>query len=97
MIKPAFIILLSLWALALAPGATAQVAGLEPLKPQVGDVLTIIYNPKVSGAKLTLDEDIYAIGQIYFPERKSVVFKMRKAGEVYQHEFILLFIESWGS
>src|SRR5262245_23130105 len=87
MIKPAFIIFLSLWALALAPAAVAQVASLTPLKPQVGDVLTITYNPKASGAKLTSDEDVYAIGQIYFPERKPVVFKMRKVGEAYQREF----------
>jgi peroxiredoxin len=87
MIKPAFITLLSLWALALTPGVIAQVAGMTPPKPQAGDVLTIAYNPKAPGAKLTLDEDVYAIGQIHFPERKSVVFKMRKVGEVYQHEF----------
>jgi hypothetical protein len=87
MIKPAFITLLSLLSLALTPGVIAQVAGMTPPKPQAGDVLTIAYNPKAPGAKLTLDEDVYAIGQIHFPERKSVVFKMRKVGEVYQHEF----------
>jgi hypothetical protein len=75
----ALIIILLLWA--LAPAAVAQVASLTPLKPQVEDVLMITYNPKASGAKLTLDEDVYAIGQIYFPERKRVVFKMRKVGE----------------
>lgn len=87
MIKPTFITSLSLWALALAPGAIAQVASLTPLEPQTGEMLTITYNPKAPGAKLTLGEDVYAIGQIYFPERKPVVFKMRKVGEVYQHEF----------
>jgi len=85
MIKTAFITLLSLCA--LAQGAVAQIAGLTPVKPRAGGVLTITYNPKAPGAKLTLDEDVYAIGQIYFPERKPVVFKMRKVGEVYQHEF----------
>ena len=85
MIKTAFITFLSLCA--FAPGAAAQIAGLTPLEPRAGEVLTITYNPKAPGAKLTLDEDVYAIGQIYFPERKPVVFKMRKVGEVYQHEF----------
>ena len=87
MIKPTFILLLSLWALALAPVAMAQVVSLAPLKPQVGEMLTITYNPKASGAKLTADEDVYAIGQIYFPERKSIVFKMGKVGDAYQREF----------
>ncbi len=85
MIKAAFITFLSLCA--FAPGAAAQIAGLTPLEPRAGEVLTITYNPKAPGAKLTLDEDVYAIGQIYFPERKPVVFKMRKVGEVYQYEF----------
>src|SRR5262245_33952320 len=85
MIKTAFITFLSLCA--LATGAMAQIAGLTPLKPRAGEVLTITYNPKAPGAKLTLDEDVYAIGQTYFPERKPVVFKMRRVGEEYQHEF----------
>src|SRR5215813_13613456 len=89
MTKLTFITFLLFWALALALGAMAQVVSLAPLKPQVGDVLTITYNPKAPGAKLTLDEDVYAIGQIYFPERKPVVFKMRKVGEAYQREFIV--------
>src|SRR5262245_15521913 len=85
----ALIIILSLWALSLAPEAVAQIASLTPLKPQVGNVLTITYNPKASGAKLSLDEEVYAIGQIYFPERKPVVIKMRKVGEAYQREFVV--------
>jgi peroxiredoxin len=87
MIKTAFVTFLSLCA--FAPGAAAQIAGLTPLEPRAGEVLTITYNPKATGAKLTLDEDVYAIGQTYFPERKPVVFKMRKVGEVYQHEFVV--------
>ena len=37
---------------------SAQVARLEPVKPQAGQMLTITYNPKAASAKLTLDEDI---------------------------------------
>jgi thiol-disulfide isomerase/thioredoxin len=81
------IALLALWVVALAPGIAAQVASLTPRQPQVGQTLILTYNPKAPGAKLTLNEDVYIIGQIYFPERKPVVIKMRKAGEVYQHEF----------
>lgn len=73
---------------------SAQVARLEPAKPQVGQTLTITYNPKATGAKLTLNEDIYAVGITYFPERQPMVFKLRKAGEVYQHT--LKVAADWG-
>jgi hypothetical protein len=58
MIKPTFITFMALCAIAISPGAVAQVASLTPLKPQAGEVLTITYDPKAPGAKLTLDEDI---------------------------------------
>src|SRR5262245_6853884 len=85
--KLIFIGLLMFWVGGLAPKTLAQVASLTPHEPEVGQIVTITYNPKAPGAKLTPDKEIYAIGDIYFPERKSVVFKMRKEGDVFEHEF----------
>ncbi len=39
--------------------ALAQVAKIEPEQPKWGATLTIIYNPKAEGAKLTMGDEIY--------------------------------------
>lgn len=83
------ILIAQAWMLVLAAIVSGQVVRIEPAKPLTGQSLVLTYDPKVAGARLTTGEEVYAIGQIYFPERKPVVLKMSKVGNVFRTEFKL--------
>jgi len=48
--------------------------------------LTITYNPKVEGAQLSGNDDIYVVLDLAFAERERLVAKMAKAGELFTYE-----------
>jgi len=79
------ILLLSLTFFSLQ--AFAQVVMIEPAQPKWGTNLTITYNPKAEGAKLTGADDIYVSCGVFFPDRiEYFAVKMERAGEVFKYQ-----------
>lgn len=73
----------------LGQAGLAQVATVTPAKPQAGQTLTIQYNPKAAGARLLVEEDLYAIARANLPEQQNWVIKLQRKGDSYQADFPL--------
>lgn len=67
--------------------AFAQVAKIEPEQPKWGATLTITYNPKAEGAKLTAGDDIYLSASLSFADHfERLTVKMNRVGEVFKYD-----------
>lgn len=66
--------------------ALAQVATLTPAKPQVGQTITVTYDPRAQGAILSGADEIYVFVRTTHPREEKKLFKLAKDGAVYKRE-----------
>jgi peroxiredoxin len=82
--------LLVLIALTCANAVFGQVAKIEPEQPKWGATLTVIYNPKADGAKLTTDDDTYLTCALTFPDHtEHTTARMNRVGGVLTDQFVV--------
>jgi peroxiredoxin len=73
--------------LTCAGNVFGQVARIEPVQPKWGTTLTVTYNPKAEGAKLSADDDINISCLLSFPDHtERTTAKMNRAGDVLKYE-----------
>src|SRR5262245_16299330 len=66
----------------------AQVARIEPEKPQAGQKLTVIYDPKAEGAKFTINDEVYVIARLA-PHGRRIIAKASRSGAFFKHEMTI--------
>ena len=65
-----------------------QVAKIEPEQPKWGATLTVTYNAKAEGAKLTVNDEVYVSALLTFSDHfERLTAKMSRVGEVFKYEF----------
>lgn len=67
----------------------AQVVRIEPQKPQAGQKLTVTYDPKAEGAKLSLNDEVYVIAHLSSQATRRVIAKTLRVGEIFKHEMTI--------
>jgi len=81
----AFTLIVSLCFLSLR--VYAQVAKIQPEQPKWGGILTVTYNTKAEGAKLTGEDDIYLSANFFFPDHiEHFAAKMNRAGDAFKYQ-----------
>ncbi|HKQ78157.1 MAG TPA: TlpA disulfide reductase family protein [Blastocatellia bacterium] len=69
-------------------GVLAQVVRIDPEKPRIGQKLTVIYDSKVQGAKLSLNDEVYVIAQLS-PYGRRIIAKALRVGDVFKYEMTI--------
>jgi len=77
-------------AMTCANSVFGQAAKIEPTHPNWGTTLTVTYNPKADGAKLTADDEVYASCALTFPDHtERTTSKMDHLGGTLHYEFVV--------
>lgn len=88
--QPYFLFFITLALLILNGSAFSQVARVDPAEPRWGQKVTIIYDPKATGAKFKPNDEIYlSLYLSYYEGGSDSLVKMTKAGEQSIYEVTL--------
>ncbi|HKX31310.1 MAG TPA: redoxin domain-containing protein [Blastocatellia bacterium] len=63
----------------------AQLTRIEPELPRWGQVLTVVYDPAIPGAKFTINDEVYLTARLSFPgSDENLWLKMTRDGSVFK-------------